>query len=155
MALSLSVFDRLLDDSPDLGQDMEPSRSSLYVQVRDALKRDLEVVLNSRRRFLSPPAYLQYLADSLMTYGMSDFSLENVKSMEFKNEFRLHILDIIKRLEPRLSSVDVRMLDGKDEFDRTLRFRITGSLVLGEGEREEIVFNSYLDALERNVVIEK
>jgi type VI secretion system protein ImpF len=155
MALMLSFFDRLIDDSPDNGQDAEPTRSSLYAQVREALKRDLEVVLNARRRFLSPPPHLTHLSESLFTFGMSDFTNENVRSADFQREFRLHVLDLIKRLEPRLTSVDVRMLEGKDEFDRALRFRIQGALLLGEGEREEIIFNSYMDALERNVVVEK
>jgi type VI secretion system protein ImpF len=155
MALMLSFFDRLIDDSPESGQDAEPTRSSLYAQVREALKRDLEVVLNSRRRFLSPPPHLTFLPESLLTFGMSDFTNENVRSADFQREFRLHVVDLIKRLEPRLTSVDVRMLETKDEFDRALRFRIQGALMLGEGEREEIIFNSYMDALERNVVVEK
>jgi type VI secretion system protein ImpF len=155
MALMLSIFDRLIDDAPETGQDAELSRASLYSQVRDAMKRDLEVVLNARRRFLSPPAHLTYLQDSLLNFGMSDFTNENVRSADFQREFRLHVIDLIKRLEPRLVSVDVRIIEGKDEFDRALRFRIQGALMLGEGEREEIIFNSYMDALERNVVVEK
>lgn len=70
-------------------------------------------------------------------------------------EFRDHVLDVLARLEPRLSGVDVRILEAHDQFDRSLRFRIQGMMILGEDEREEIVFNSYMDALERNVVIEK
>ncbi len=155
MALTLSVFDRLLDDSPESGQDSEPVRSSLYMQVRDALKRDLESILNTRRRFLSTPPHLQYLENSVLNYGLTDFTHENVGSLDFQREFRKHVLDVIARLEPRLSNVEVRVMEGKDQFDRSLRFRIQGQMLLGDNEREEIVFNSYLDALERNVVIEK
>ncbi len=155
MALTLSVFDRLLDDSPESGQDSEPARSSLYTQVREALKRDLESILNTRRRFISTPLHLQYLDNSVLNYGLTDFTHENVSSLDFQRDFRKHVLDVITRLEPRLSNVEVKMLEGKDQFDRSLRFRIQGQMLLGENEREEIVFNSYLDALERNVVIEK
>ncbi len=155
MALFLSVFDRLIDDAPEVAQEIEQSRSSLYNQVRDALKRDLEAILNSRRRFLSPPGHLQYLNNSLMNYGLTDFTNESVKSPEFQQHFHDHVVDVLTRLEPRLSNVELKMLDAKDQFDRSLRFRIQGTMILGEGEREEMVFNSYLDALERSVVIEK
>jgi type VI secretion system protein ImpF len=155
MALSLSVFDRLIDDSPEQIMESEIARTSLYFQVREALKRDLEAILNSRRRFLSTPDHLGYLDKSVLNYGLTDFTNDSVHTSEFRLMFRDHVMNVIARLEPRLSNVDVKIIDNKDPFDRSLRFRIQGVMLLGEGEQEEIIFNSFLDAIERSVVIEK
>lgn len=155
MVLALSIFDRLIDDSPEQQLESETVRSSLYFQVRESLKRDLESILNSRRRFLSTPEHLNYLDKSILNYGLTDFTNDSVHTVEFRMTFRAHVLNVISRLEPRLSNVDIKIIDNKDPFDRSLRFRIQGVMLLGEGEQEEIVFNSFLDAIERSVVIEK
>jgi type VI secretion system protein ImpF len=155
VALALSIFDRLLDDSPEQNVEAEPNRSSLYFQVRESLKRDLEAVLNSRRRFLSPPEHMRYLDQSMLNYGLTDFTNDSVHNSDFHMMFRDHVLNVIFRLEPRLTNVDLKILENNDPFDRSLRFRIQGMMLLGENEQEEIIFNSYLDAIERSVVIEK
>lgn len=142
-----SLLDRLIDDSVDGGADA-PS----FTRLKEGLRRDLEDVLNTRRRFLRPPKALSELGHSLLSYGISDFTNEELNSFTFRQDFTDEVREVLRRLEPRISVHDVQLLDNADALDRRLRFRITGTAHLGE-EREELAFDSYVDPIEGAIVV--
>jgi type VI secretion system protein ImpF len=124
--IHLSVLDRLVDFEPDVKAEPPASRSKNLRQLKQALKRDLEWLLNTRRTF-SVPEELPDLADSLLSYGLPDFSTMSVRNTEDQNDL-VHALETtLKRFEPRLEDV-VISLAATSPLERALRFRIEGRL---------------------------
>lgn len=142
-----TLLDRLIDDPDDVsGQSLSISR------LRNGLRRDLEGLLNTRRRFLSWPDELGELDKSLISYGLLDFTNGAINSNAFRNAFIYEVEQLIRRLEPRILSFEVSIIENKTESDRILRFRIVGTVDLG-GERQQISFDNHLDPV-RCVIVQ-
>ncbi len=143
-----SLLDRLIDDESDRRSDGAPS----FARLKDGLRRDLEDVLNTRRRFLRPPKALDQLDRSLLAYGLSDFTNESLSSLSFRQDFSEEVEQVLRRLEPRITVHEVQFIDNADPLDRRLRFRIIGAVQLG-GERQSLSFDSYVDPVEGAIVV--
>ena len=144
-----SVLDRLLDDAPDRSVDPPVSRGQALAELRRAVGRDLENLLNTRQRCKAPPADLKELDRSLVNYGIPDFTGADMATVEKRDAFRAQVERLIRRLEPRFVEVTVRMLDNIDPEDRTLRFRIE-ALMYADPAPEPIVLDSVLEPVSRN-----
>ena len=81
-SITLSVLDRLLDDTPE---HVAP-RPHTVADLRAAIRRDLENLLNTRRRVLGWPDDLTELADSILGYGCHDLLVENVATESRRRE---------------------------------------------------------------------
>jgi type VI secretion system protein ImpF len=139
--IQLSVLDRLIDFEPQATSEPLASRSKSLRQLKQALKRDLEWLLNTRRTF-SVPEELSDLADSLLAYGLPDFSTMSVRSSEDQNDL-VHALETtLKRFEPRLEDV-VITLAASSPLERALRFRIDGRLKV-DPVPEPVTFDTML-----------
>ena len=134
--MTASLLDRLTGDDGD--------RRSPVAQLRESLRRDLEALLNSRRRLLSWPEELEELDSSLLNYGLDDLVNETLTGDEFRERFVEDVERLVRRLEPRIGRFEVAILPNHDELDRTLRLRISG-LVTIDGDRQELLFDSHLD----------
>ncbi len=143
-----SLLDRLIDDDPDHRDGGAPS----FARLRDGLRRDLEDLLNTRRRFLRPPRALDQLDRSLLAYGLADFTNEQLTSLSFRQDFSEEVEQVLRRLEPRITVHEVQFLENGDPLDRRLRFRIVGAVHLG-GERQSLSFDSYVDPVEGAIVV--
>ncbi len=143
-----SLLDRLIDDGADRGHDDAPS----FARLKDGLRRDLENLLNTRRRFLRPSRALSELDRSLLAYGLSDFTNEQLGSFSFRQDFTEEVQQVLRELEPRISVHEVQLLDNADVLDRRLRFRIVGVANLA-GERQSLSFDSYVDPIEGAIVV--
>lgn len=141
----------LLDRLTERGEARRGDAPSLHA-LRDGLRRDLEALLNTRRRMYSWGEELEELDRSLLNYGLSDFTNESLGSADFREEFVAHVEGVVRRLEPRISAFDVHLLPNGDPLDRTLRFRITGYVTLG-AERQELAFDSHVDPVSGGVVM--
>jgi type VI secretion system protein ImpF len=139
-----SVLDRLMDDRPEQSQDPARSRGQNLAILRDAVRRDLEALLNSRQRCVSPPTGLDELQISLIEYGVPDFLSANAGSDEAREEFRRSIEQVIRRFEPRFKTVTVKLIEDNVQLDRTLRFRID-ALMYAEPAPEYVSFDSLLN----------
>lgn len=146
-----SVLDRLVDTEPHLSREAVQRRLFDSEQIRASVARDLENLLNTRRRITVPPPGFEELNRSLHVYGLPDFSSENPRSPLFQRRLLQTIEQTIDRFEPRLRNVAVR-LDTSSQRDRVFSFRISGVLVV-EPLSEPVVFDSYYDAKRGNYVI--
>ncbi len=144
-----SVLDRLLDDDPDSSRDPPKARGQALSELRHAVGRDLEALLNTRQRCKSAPADLKELGRSLVEYGIPDLTGTNLATPERRDEFRAAIEDVIRRFEPRFVHVQVIMLDNAEPADRTLRFRIE-ALIHADPDPESLVYDSFLEPVTRN-----
>lgn len=144
MTVGLSFIDRLS------ASDANSEASS--TALREGLRRDLEALLNTRRRMLSLPGELDALEGSLLDYGLDDFTNESHGSQDFQDEFIENVERLLRRFEPRLGRFEVTVLADPDKLDRTLRFRIAGVVTLG-GSPQELHFDSHVDPVRGNFVI--
>jgi type VI secretion system protein ImpF len=143
-----SVLDRLLDDNPDQLHDQPKPRGRHLRELRDAVRRDLENLLNTRQRCRGWPAALTELEHSLVNYGVPDFTGADFATDERREEFRIAVQEVIRYFEPRFESVRVELLSNTDHLDRTLRFRID-ALMYADPAPEPIAFDSLFDPSSR------
>jgi type VI secretion system protein ImpF len=147
-----SVLDRLLDFEPDSTREAVPSPNQLLRDLKQSVRRDLENLLNTRVRLLTWPPHLQELKQSLLNYGLPDFTSVNLSSSKDRDDFCRVIQDIIIQLEPRLLKVSVSPLSASEPLDRTFRFRIDAMLRIDPAP-EPIVFDSNIEAATGGVEI--
>ena len=140
-----SLLDRLIDDGRE-------SDAPSFGRLKDGLRRDLQDLFNTRRRFLTPPAALGELDRSLLAYGLEDFTNEQLNSFTFRQDFADDVERVLRASEPRIQLHEVQVVDNADPLDRRLRFRILGTVELG-GERQSLSFDSYLDPVEGAIVV--
>jgi len=139
-----SVLDRLLDEEPEVQREPPRTRNQLLRELKQAVRRDLENLLNTRRRCLGWPANLTELQRSLVNYGIPDFMGANLAAAEGRQQFCQAFEEVIRTYESRFKEVKVHLLDNGDPLDRTLRFRID-ALLRAEPAPEPVVFDSAVE----------
>src|SRR5262249_27456998 len=139
-----SVLDRLLDDDPAVSTEPARNRSQLLRELKLSVRRDIEHLLNARRRNVTIPSGLTELADSLLTYGIPDFSGTSPATDTQRKAFCRQLEAIIQQGEPRLLRVSVELVGDTNPTDRTLRFRID-ALLRADPSPEPVVFDSTLE----------
>jgi type VI secretion system protein ImpF len=137
-----SVLDRLLDDRPDLTHEPPTSRQTSLRLLKEAVRRDLEWLLNTRVSPEGVPEELPEARRSLATFGLPDFTSSNVKSSEERDTLRRAVETAVQVFEPRLEGVTV-VLEGVAEAERSVRFRIEARLRI-EPTPEPVVFDTML-----------
>jgi type VI secretion system protein ImpF len=147
-----SVLDRLLDYEPEMSREAVPTANQLLRDLKQSVRRDLENLLNTRARLLSWPAHLRELQQSLINYGLPDFTGVNLGSSKDRDDFCRVIQAIINQLEPRLIKVSVVPLTTSEPLDRTFRFRID-AMLRTEPAPEPIVFDSNVEPATGDVKI--
>ncbi|HTW25867.1 MAG TPA: type VI secretion system baseplate subunit TssE [Acetobacteraceae bacterium] len=148
----LPLLDRLLDDAPDDPRDPPLAPAEAMAALRRAVRRDLEALLNARRRWRSWPVALGELATSPVGYGIPDFSTGGFAEPGKRERLRAEIEATIRRFEPRLAAVRVRLPDAAPRLDGTLRLRIE-AMLRAEPAPEPIAFDTRLDAATAEVVV--
>ncbi len=126
--VKLSVLDRLLDDAPEMERDQPLSATAALTVLRRAVRRDLEALLNGRRRLASVPDAFPELANSSFTYGLPDFTAGAMQEDGARETLRREIERSIRRFEPRLVRVAVSLVPPKEDTSTTLHFRIDALL---------------------------
>jgi type VI secretion system protein ImpF len=148
----LPLLDRLIDDEPD--QERDPPMSSLdaLVVVRMSVRRDLEALLNGRRRWLSWPAELSELASSAIGFGIPDFTSGALNDAARRESLRQEVEASIRRFEPRMHGVKVSIIESENKLEATLRLRIDGVLLVDQA-REEVTFDTTVDSTTSDVYV--
>jgi type VI secretion system protein ImpF len=136
-----ALFDRLIVNAAG---DSERSHFQHLRDLRQSVRRDLEFLLNTRRRCKPISTVPGALEQSLVTYGMPDFAAAGLSAQTAAAAICREIQQTIERFEPRLSHVHVIAVDSDEPMDRRLRFRIEAMLRV-EPDPEPVVFDSALD----------
>lgn len=132
-----SVLDRIT-----AVEDWPATRAQSLRFFKEALKRDLEWLLNTRQPPLELAAYPLAKA-SVINYGLPDISSLGLSSASDHRRLRVAIETCLANYEPRLTDVRVT-LQGSDTTDRRLRFHIEGNMKLDPAP-EEISFDTVLE----------
>src|SRR5438132_410989 len=82
-----SVLDRLLDFEPDVSREAQRSRNQVLRELKLSVRRDLENLLNTKTRCLTWPPHLEELKQSLVNYGIPDFTSASMGSPRDREEF--------------------------------------------------------------------
>ena len=70
-----SILDRLIDLEPGVSHEPVQQRTFDLRQIKAAVVRDLENLLNTRRHILAPPAALTEVNNSLLVYGLGGIAV--------------------------------------------------------------------------------
>ncbi|MCR4415611.1 MAG: type VI secretion system baseplate subunit TssE [Thermoguttaceae bacterium] len=149
-----SVLDRLLDNEPGASRETPRSRHQVLRELKAAVRRDLENLLNTRVRFTTWPAHLTELEKSLVSYGIPDVTAADLGNARNRELFRRKLEDVVRRFEPRFKTVSISLLEPGDWTDRTLRFRID-ALLRVEPVPEPVVFDSAVEPTTGDFKIER
>ena len=133
---ALSILDRLTEKEGPL----DPWQG---------LCRDLAALLNTRRASQDFDSSYQEATNSLLSFGVADFTSYNLKNELDQEQVRGSIERAIRQFEPRLTRVSVSM-DEPDELKPVLRFQISAWLRI-EDPGESVMFDVTLHRESRRV----
>ncbi len=149
-----SILDRLIDNEPHLHIEADSGQFQKIKNLRQSVRLDLENLLNTRFRIVSPPEELEHLEQSLLNYGLPDLATININSAVDKKAFTMNLEKLLRTFEPRFKSVRVNYRENNDKQNRTLRFRID-AVLYADPSPEHVVFDSILEPISRTVSIEE
>lgn len=150
----LSVLDRLLDDAPAVPSDPPVLASQTQRRLREAVRRDLEWLLNTRRDGEIGEEF-EELKSSIYGYGLPDFSSMGVGPKQTELRVRLALVEVLEAFEPRLTNVTVTPTGtDREEKKRILQFRITGLLRI-DPEPEAVSYETVLEVSRGEFKIQK
>ena len=140
--ITSSVLDRLIDSEPEAKQEAPASRQKNLRDLKTAVKRDLEWLLNSRQVVGGVPEELKETSHSLAAYGLPDFTGVSLKNVAEQAYVRRTIEQAISLFEPRLVDVMVILIPGAGG-EQVMRFRIDARLRV-EPAPEPVTFDTLL-----------
>jgi type VI secretion system protein ImpF len=147
-----SILDRLLDDQPEVSREPIPDRFQNLRQLKKAVTRDLEALLNTRRELQDePPPEFAEVRRSLMTYGLPDFTAFSLLNPHDRNRIRRAVEQVIAMFEPRLERVRVTLQPPR-QYEQALRFQIE-ALLRVEPAPEPVTFDAILQLHTKQYVV--
>jgi type VI secretion system protein ImpF len=137
-----SVLDRLID--PASGGTAW-RRGYSVEQLTDAVRRDLEDLLNTRRS--APPDADRYpeVANSIVTFGLPDLASLPAYTPQQRAAIGRVIEAVIARFEPRLRDVRATLVEPGDLTRRTVRFHIEARLAVEPAP--DVAFETVLELI--------
>ena len=134
----LSILDRLTEQDGPL-------------DAWSGLCRDLSALLNTRRAGRDfDPGYEQ-ASNSVLTFGVADFTSFNLKSELDQENVRVSIERALRQFEPRLTHVTVSV-EEPDPLKPVLRFQISAVLIV-DNAGETVLFDVTLQRDSRRFLV--
>jgi type VI secretion system protein ImpF len=121
-----SLLDRLIDSDYKTPRDVSVSRAESLRELKAAVQRDLEHLLNARNPNWDLDSAYTEAGQSVIAYGMPDFSSLVMPNDE--RRLRLMVEAAIRTFEPRLTGVTTALLE--PSADRRVQLRIDGRLLI-------------------------
>src|SRR6516165_7012996 len=149
--IAQSLLDRLIDLQPGLSKETPVSQWEELREFKAAVCRDLSALLNTRRAERDFDPDYEESTNSLLTYGVVDFTSYNLLNGADQEEVRRSIERAIRQFEPRLSRVSVSVIE-PDPLRPVLQFQIEALLDV-EPAAEPIVFDVSLHRESRRLAI--
>jgi len=141
--VTLSVLDRLIDKDPKTRSEIPLTRAQSLRELKLALKRDLEWLLNTRKTIEPAPDSARETVRSVYHYGFADISSKSVLSSRDHGDLVREMEAAIAVFEPRLKRAKVRMEQVEGSY-RTLKFVIEGLLCMDPAP-EPVRFDTVLE----------
>lgn len=141
--VTLSVLDRLLDDDPKSKVEGPLTHGKSLAQLKVAIRRDLENLLNTRCVPDPLPESSVETLHSMYSYGVPDITEIGQNFLYEKERLLGEIEKAVQVFEPRLDGVKVAILPAAG-VSRVLRFVIEGMLRIDPAP-EHVVFDAALE----------
>jgi type VI secretion system protein ImpF len=141
--VTLSLLDRLTDDDLKRSGELHLTRSQSIRKLRDAVRRDLEWLLNTRQPIVPAPDGSE-LQDSLYMYGLPDITSLSVSNIRDRQRLAQAIQAAVVKFEPRIANPRVSLVTTGDEKVPMLRFAIEGMLRV-DPNPEHVSFDTVLE----------
>jgi type VI secretion system protein ImpF len=135
-----SVIDRLIDEGPGGG---EAEWEASLEQLKSALRRDLEWLLNTRRTIVDLPDGTSELARSAFNFGLPDLTSMSKDDPESQHRLLRMVEEAVESFEPRLGNVRVSLMRAPSGERRELHFLIEGVL-RRDSAPEQVAFDTVL-----------
>ncbi len=148
----LPLLDRLLDANPGTPEPPPPSAAVALDILRAAVRRDLEAVLNARRRRRPLPGLYGELAISPLNYGIPDATSGAYAVPERRQALAREVELTIRRFEPRLTAIHVELIEDGDDLGRALRLKID-AVLRADPVPEPVSFETLLEPISRDVTV--
>ncbi|TWT08708.1 type VI secretion system baseplate subunit TssE [Reyranella sp. CPCC 100927] len=143
----LSVLDRLIDERPDDQRERAMTAAQTMTRLREAVRRDLEILLNTRERCRGWPSVFGEIDSSVVAYGLPDLSALSLDG-EWRSMLCKRVTEAIRRFEPRLISVRVQFDTRGDGLERSARLRIE-AMMHADPAPEPVTFDTHIDSATR------
>ena len=144
ITVTLSVLDRLIDREPKNQHEAPLSRAQSVRQLKAAVQRDLEWLLNTRRIADQPDESLKEVNRSLYLYGLPDFSVYTMASSGDKTKLLRQLLATVKQFEPRLADVRLVPAEYSEPGIQQFRLRIEAMLLM-DPSPEPVSFDTVIE----------
>ena len=141
--VTLSVLDRLIDRDPKQGTEVPLTRARSLRELKAAIKRDLEWLLNTRRTIDPAPDSARETVRSVYQYGFVDISSKSMLSSRDHGDLVQEMEVTIAIFEPRLKRAKVR-IERLERGYSALRFVIEGMLCMDPAP-EPVRFDTVLE----------
>lgn len=137
----LPLFDRLLQ-----GDSIETDRSvdRAMQEMHESVRRDLEILFNTRPADIPVDPRLTELRKSILAYGLKEVQSQHLASATQQEQFRRGLEDVIRRFEPRFRELSIALVAPENQIERVLRFQINAVLET-DSSSEAVVFNTAID----------
>jgi type VI secretion system protein ImpF len=154
--IRMPLLDRLLDSDPDAPRDPPQTTQVAIERLRQAVRRDMEALLNARRRRVPLPAGLAELPASPLGYGIPDPTAGSFTEEEKRQALAAEVEAALRRFEPRLAAVRVTLAklprDMREPFDRTLRIKVE-AVLRSDPVPEQVTFETMLRPVTLDVAV--
>ncbi|MEM1141390.1 MAG: type VI secretion system baseplate subunit TssE [Pseudomonadota bacterium] len=149
-----SLLDRLLHDER---LDVEHRYYSMN-ELRESVQTDLQHLLNTRVRFISPDIDKDDAQDTILNYGLVDITSQTLVSEQGRREFADWIERTIRRFEPRFKNVKVTVGDRTARSNRTplggFVFRVN-AVLYADPAPENVSFDSRIDPGNQTITVKE
>lgn len=139
-----SVLDRLVDLEPKRSADPTTTWSESVRQLKEAVLRDLDWLLNTRRTPETAPDAYPEVQRSVFHYGLPDITSLSGESEVVRRRLIRQVEECIQLFEPRLTGVRVSPVEVEEESKRKIRFIIEAVLRM-EPNPERVMFDTVLE----------
>jgi type VI secretion system protein ImpF len=143
-SLRLSVLDRLIDLAPRQPADEPSSLARSSAELKAAVRRDVEWLLNTRRIAEPAPDDLVEVGRSVYHFGLPDISSMSADAPDVALALRRHVEEMLALFEPRLFNVRVSTPEESFGARRQLHFRIEALLRM-DPNPEQVQFDTVVE----------
>jgi type VI secretion system protein ImpF len=150
--ITISVLDRLIDKEPENRMENPLSRTQSVRVLRNAVRRDLEWLLNTRRIADPPDEGLKEVNKSAYVYGLPDMSSLTMAASGDRNRLVRQIVGTINMFEPRLTNVRLVLVENPDSAKKDVRLRIEAMLRM-DPVPEPVSFDTVIELKSGNCVL--
>lgn len=148
-----SLLDRLFDDEPDVTSgDPLWARTRSASEIREGVRRDLEMLLNTIHTRPDLATSDSELAESVLTFGLPDLTMRALDVADEQQALCVLIQRTINRFEPRLREVRVTIRPSADRLARAIQLQIDAVLHV-DPLIERVAFDTLIESTGGNCVV--